>query len=364
MSKIALAKMWGISLIIWISFLLAISFLASNTSPNITFEKVFGMYSYWYILWGLYSPLIILATFALLAKNPSKSIALLYHLLGIIVFFVVYILVGVFFTLLIFGHVNEKTRYLDAILETIKINTWIFDFVLYALVIFVSYSLYYFKQSQLREKQNIELQVKLYKTQLESLRSQLNPHFLFNALNTISGLTRMNNAKAATNALSELSYMLRIVLSEQSSTTTSLKNEMIFIEKYVGFQELRFGEKLLVNISVDEFYLDEEVPFLLIHTIVENAIKHGSQLASSANVVDIVIKGDANNIYISVENEICKQSIDDGFGIGLINCQQRLESYYNDAYKFECKEVEETRYCINISIPRKINVANVEKTNA
>jgi hypothetical protein len=356
MSKIALLKIWGISLVFWTLFLFAITFVAGNTSPNVSYSRVLSLYWYWYVLWGLLSPFILFGTLALKKTKPSALKTTVMHFCGFLVFFLIYVTLGVAFTLAFMGEVRGKTGFLEAVLETIRSNTWIFDFTLYALVVCVSYVLYYIKQVQEKEKQNIELHSKLYKTQLESLRSQLNPHFLFNALNTISGLTRMNKAKAATDALAELSYMLRIVLSEQSSTTTSLENEMIFIKKYVGFQELRFGEKLLVNIDVDDICLEAEVPFLLIHTIVENAIKHGSQLSSYANNVDIIITGDPDSINIRVENQICQNSIDDGFGIGLINCQQRLESYYKDNYKFESKELSDSRYCISITIPNREKV--------
>lgn len=295
----------------------------------------------------------MLGTFKLLASKPPIPKIILWHLSGLLIFMLLYVVIGVGLSLPILGEVRGETEYLKALFQTVKQNSWIYDITLYFLVTIASYALHYFNAMQEKEKQNLQLQSKLYKTQLESLRSQLNPHFLFNALNTISGLTRMNDAKGATDALAELSYMLRIVLKEQSSTTTSLENEMIFIRKYVKFQELRFGEKLLVNIDVDDACLRAEVPFLLIHTIVENAIKHGSQLSSNANLVDIGVSGDGDHIYIRVENDICQSNIDHGFGIGLINCQQRLESYYQNDYTFDSKGQEDGRYCINIAMPNR-----------
>lgn len=318
-----------------------------------SFIDIFLLYSYWYFLWALLSPFIVLGNLKLLASAPSVIKTLVFHLAGLAIFLTLFLLMGVAISLLILGEVLGETQYIPAVVVTLKQNSWIYDITLYLLVTIASYALYYFNAMQEKEKQNLLLQSKLYQTQLESLRSQLNPHFLFNALNTISGLTRMNDAKGATDALAELSYMLRIVLKEQSSATTSLENEMIFIKKYVKFQELRFGEKLLVNIDVDNNFLQASVPFLLIHTIVENAIKHGSQLSTNANIVNIVVSGDDDCIYIRVENDICKSNIDDGFGIGLINCQQRLESYYKNEYKFESKELNDGRYCIDITIPNK-----------
>ena len=341
------------SLLIWTGFLTAISFLGSNASDSVTFTEVFVLYSYWYLLWALFSPVIMLGNFKLLESKPKTLTVIIWHLSGLLIFMLLYLMLGVGISLVVLGEVRGETDYVSALLETIKQNAWIFDMTLYLLVTIASYALHYFNVMQEKEKQNLLLQSKLYKTQLESLRSQLNPHFLFNALNTISGLTRMNDAARATDAVAELSYMLRIVLSEQSNTTISLEDEMIFIKKYVKFQKLRFGDKLLVNIDVDDKCLDVKVPFLLIHTIVENAVKHGSQLSSNDNLVDIVISEHGDTINICVENDICKSKMDDGFGIGLINCQQRLESYYKDDYKFESKELSAGRYLINITIPNR-----------
>lgn len=209
----------------------------------------------------------------------------------------------------------------------------------------------YYNSSKEHAVANQELANQLLKVELQSLKSQLSPHFLFNTLNTISGLVRLDDKNSAVKALSELSKMFRKVLENQKNQLTSLATEMEFINSYLSIQKMRFENKLAFDVVIDDPCLDAEIPFMLLHTLVENAVQHGSQLESNKNPLKLSISQDDNTLYISLTNKVSTGDDHKGFGIGLNNCRQRLNHIYGENYRLVSSPTDDGSYITQLELP-------------
>ena len=228
------------------------------------------------------------------------------------------------------------------------------DFLVYVAVAAMALAINYNKTIQKQAINNQQLTNQLLKVELAALKSQLNPHFLFNTLNTISGLVRLDQKSGAVTALSELSHMFRTVLENQNKQLTSLRNEMEFVKSYLVIQKLRFDNKISLQIDVAEESLDIQLPFMLLHTLVENAVQHGSQLESNENMMHLVVSLGDDNLNIRLVNKASTSDGHKGFGIGLQNCHKRLKHIYKDKYTLQCQEIDngyfETLLCLPVGI--------------
>ena len=225
------------------------------------------------------------------------------------------------------------------------------DVLVYAAIASLGFTMSYYARAKMQATYNQRLSNQLLKVELQSLKSQLSPHFLFNTLNTISGLIRLEHKDKAVKALSELSLMFRKVLENQTTQLTSLRNEIEFINSYLAIQKMRFENKLAVEMDVSEQSLDVQVPFMLLHTLVENAVQHGSQLESDQNLLKLVITLDNQVLSVRLVNKVAQQETHQGFGIGLTNCKKRLHHLYGGNYTLICNETDDSHFETILILP-------------
>ena len=148
------------------------------------------------------------------------------------------------------------------------------DLLIYAATIGISYAVSYYFRYREREFRASQLEVQLTQAQLQSLKMQLQPHFLFNTLNGIAGLVRDNRNKAAVDMIVGLSDLLRYTLESAGKQEVALKEELEFLELYLDIQQMRFSDRLKVEMQVAPETLDALVPNLILQPLVENAIRH------------------------------------------------------------------------------------------
>jgi len=174
--------------------------------------------------------------------------------------------------------------------------------------------------------------------QLQMLRYQINPHFLFNALNTIRSMVEEDKT-VARNMITELSNFFRYSLS-QNGTTDTFGNEINAIKNYLEIQKIRFEEKLEVSFDIDDKIYQIKIPFFIILPLVENAIKFGLQSSESPLRIKIVAKANSH-LEISVHNSghivECEKS-SEGTKTGIENTNKRLELYFPNKHSFELFE--------------------------
>jgi signal transduction histidine kinase len=186
-----------------------------------------------------------------------------------------------------------------------------------------------------------QLQAQLSQAKLQALRMQLNPHFLFNALNSIAMLARRNDNTRAVRMIAGLGDLLRHVLEDSPEDEVTVRDEVRFIERYLEIERVRFGERLDVQIDVQESALDAFVPNLLLQPLVENAIKHGIARKPTGGTITITGARVGDRIVLEIADDGPGMSAGprEGTGVGLVNIRQRLQQLYGDQFAFDVENV-------------------------
>jgi signal transduction histidine kinase len=202
-------------------------------------------------------------------------------------------------------------------------------------VVGVHESVQLFRHFQEQQRAAHELQAKFTQAQLQALRMQLTPHFLFNTLNAVAALMHSDPGRAD-KVLLKLSELLRMSLNRSTEQELTLNQELGFIESYLDIERLRFGDRLKIDIQVPPALLEAIVPTFLLQPLVENAIKHG--VAPRASGACITIRASLENAFLRLEVE------DDGpgrhpggagLGQSLLNVKSRLQQLYGQAQSFD-----------------------------
>lgn len=175
------------------------------------------------------------------------------------------------------------------------------------------------------------------KAQVEMLRYQLNPHFLFNALNSIRASID-EDAKRAKQMITSLSEFLRYSLLHESAKTIELREELEAVKNYLAIEKIRFEEKLSVEYDIEKTAEDFKVPCFLLNPLVENAVKHGLQTSAKPLKITISAKVVDNKLILEISNSGKLQNNSNGTKIGLKNVCERLEKLFGEGAKFELKE--------------------------
>lgn len=169
--------------------------------------------------------------------------------------------------------------------------------------------------------------------QLQMLRYQLNPHFLFNTLNAISALVQMGEPQKSNTMILQLSHFLRYSLAQDPNAQVSLEAELKALNSYLEIEKTRFAERLQVTIDIDPEVQQASVPSLLIQPLIENAIKYGISGSEDGGTIRISAAKDGQLLRLLVEDsgsgaELNLDRIDDSDGVGLSNTRERLKNYY------------------------------------
>ena len=195
-----------------------------------------------------------------------------------------------------------------------------------------------------------ELQLKIQ--ELQYLKMQIHPHFLFNTLNTIYGLA-LTKKDSAPGMILKLADLLDYILYETKKNKVPLQREIQHLKDYIALEKLRFGERLIAEISIAEFSLDIEIPPMLFLPFLENSFKHGK---SSDGILNLKLKLEIieNQLLFFLKNSVAerKELLDQNSGIGLENIQKRLKHIYAEAYNLEVSMTEKF-YSVSLKIPIK-----------
>lgn len=237
--------------------------------------------------------------------------------------------------------------------QWLDINTMITGFFLYSLwnLIYLTYQ--YFDLFKTEELKNVKLAVLKNETELKNLRSQLNPHFMFNAMNSIRALVDENPEEAKL-AITKLSNILRNALIHSRDNLISLKQEIDFVSDYLSLEKIRYEERLKIIIDLPQSCNSVKIPPLLIQTLVENAIKHGiSKLIKGGEIIiSCQLMESYAEISIINSGKIEKKNKTSS-GIGIENTIKRLDIEYGDEATFLIHQPEENKVEVLLKIPIK-----------
>jgi len=235
------------------------------------------------------------------------------------------------------------------------------NIVNYWIVLGLQWGVLYYQRYQERSREvlNIELraselQSQLVGAQLNALKMQLQPHFLFNTLNAITVLVRQQKSKDAERMLGHLSDLLRGVLEDVDTQEISLRRELEYLQLYLAIEQVRFADRLRVEVSADPAVQEASVPQLILQPIVENAIRHGIGRSSSAGRVLISASKIDGKVELRVQDDGPGLSPGDGSndqGIGLANTRARLQQLYGQDAGLEIKNCDLGGVIVTMSIP-------------
>jgi sensor histidine kinase YesM len=207
--------------------------------------------------------------------------------------------------------------------------------------------------AQRREVQSLAL---AQAAELQMLRTQINPHFLFNCLNSISALTSSDAAGARSMTIALAQYF-RQTLSLSEQATIPLEQEVAHCQSFLAIERQRFGDKLSVQTQLQDLARTALVPPMLLQPLVENAVKHGIAQRADAGVLVIQARVQGSWLHLSVENPTESHPVGthsahgaDGLGLGLRNCQQRLLSLYGDQARLTRRVTTET-FVVELTLP-------------
>ncbi|MCI0695279.1 histidine kinase [candidate division KSB1 bacterium] len=231
------------------------------------------------------------------------------------------------------------------------------NLLIYAAIVGIIYAFDYYGKYREHEVKASQLQAQLAQAQLQALKMQLHPHFLFNTLHAISTLIH-KDVEAADRMIARLSDLLRLSLENLGVQEVTLKHELEFLERYLEIEQIRFGDRLTVRMNIEPEALDGMVPNFILQPIVENAIRHGIAPRAAHGHIEIHAKRENGQLQLEVHDdgpglpESKRETLKEG--VGLANTQARLQQLYAAAHRFELFNAEAGGLVVRLSIPLRM----------
>jgi two-component system LytT family sensor kinase len=229
------------------------------------------------------------------------------------------------------------------------------DVLVYWSLVGVCQAITNFRSSQERERRAAELEARLTSAKLQVLRMQINPHFLFNTLNSIATLVYVN-PRAADEMLGDLGELLRRSLDSMEEQEIPLAQELEFIGAYLSIEQKRFGERLRLEQCIPDELMKALVPALILQPLVENAIRHGIEPRRGPGLISIEAKQEDNHLHLIVRDNgrgLPGADLNSSVpgGIGLANTQARLQGLYGQDQSFSFGRAEPQGCRVDIHLP-------------
>jgi two-component system, LytTR family, sensor kinase len=220
-------------------------------------------------------------------------------------------------------------------LQQVMYQGLVFEWLIYWLVLGSISVLDYYRRYRERELAAEQLQRQLAEAQLQALKMQLHPHFLFNTLNTIAMLVRKQDSDAAVRMLAGLGDLLRHTLEQADKQEAPLQEELDFIERYLAIEQARFHDRLTVRMRIAPDTLTAAVPSLILQPLVENAVRHGIARRAAAGLIEITAAREADRVRLQVCDDgpgLPEDFAAEDEGVGLRNTRARLARLYGDEH--------------------------------
>jgi len=273
--------------------------------------------------------------------------ALITHLVSALLLVTVWLGTGYLILKLVLGSEATHTAF---IMQTIYWRGAI-GILLYALIVLNYYLMIFYQEYQEEKLRKSEMNRLLKESELSMLKAQINPHFIFNSLNSISSLT-LTDSKKAHEMVVNLSSFLRYTISPQERKLVILKQELDAIKLYLSIEKIRFGDKLDVLIKCESASGESLIPNMILQPLIENAIKYGVYESTESNQVKISCESSKDALVIDIVNDIEKGGVPKkGKGIGLRNVKSRLKLIYE---KEDLMTIErsDTQFSVKLVIPQ------------
>jgi signal transduction histidine kinase len=304
----------------------------------------------WYVFAALSIPAVWLAR-RFNFESGKRARCLAVHVPASVVFSLAYMVIRAWI-----GHWQSEASFMEAF-QPLLVKTWLFNLLVYWVIVAVSFAFDYSRKFRERELRAAELEKRLAQAKLQALQMQLNPHFLFNTLHSISALLHQD-AEAADRMIARLSDLLRAALESSDTQEVTLREELDMLRRYLEIEQIRFGRRLTVRMDISPETLEARVPNLILQPLVENAICHGIEPHARQGRIELRAS--------RADGELALEVRDNGGGlgrngpskdgIGLSNTRARLQTLYGDAHGFNLRDGLEGGFQVQLTIPFRTEV--------
>jgi two-component system, LytTR family, sensor kinase len=351
--RVTLSKRFGLTLLAWLGLSLlttsqgVLTYLATGGQVNVWTTAMVNLVLW--APWALLSPLILAASRRWRLYGPGWPLHAAMHLatnLGLAV-----VAAMLYRALRMSLGLPVRANY--SLLIVSGLNSAL---IVYWGIVALEHAVAYYRRGQERDRQASEAQRMLSQARLDSLRSQIHPHFLFNTLHAIASRVRQD-ARGAEDMLGALGDMLRTNLATAGGHETPLREELRLIEQYLAIQTMRFGDRLRIEVDVTSEAREVAVPALLLQPLVENAIEHGIAQRLSGGTLRIeaslsgpqltIIVSDSGGAHLKAHGTSAK------WNVGLTNTRERLQALYGDDQTLQTIVGADGEFKVFVSIPAR-----------
>jgi len=240
----------------------------------------------------------------------------------------------------------DDSIYIDFLSQTLPWR-FVYGILLYALIVLIYYLINSYNNYQEKLLKEVELKQAVQESELNLLKAQINPHFLFNSLNSINSLIFTDPEKAHEMVL-ELSDFLRYTVRRDEDEQLSLKDELENIRKYLAIEKIRFGDRLVIEEMVEDECLERKIPNLILQPIYENAVKHGVNESTDTVTITTDCSFENDELIIMISNNYSSGNLSKkGKGIGIDNIRKRLLLHYK---RTDLVEIEKSSYHFKVTL--------------
>ena len=352
---VRLALIWGIWTFIGIVFTLQGYFTSFRSVRPVYFLDSAYLQMTWSYLWALATPLVLIAASRLpIERNNWVRSSLLHIPISIILSGIVtalgYVVVWLYWDW------PKNMPFSFERMGRFVVGNFSEGIGIYLLIALTSYAFSYYRRYREGQLRTLQLEAQLSHAQLQALKMQLQPHFLFNTLHSISALLNRDPV-AARKMITRLGDFLRLTLENSGSQEVTLQQEMEFLSCYLEIERIRFQNRLVTRMDVDSPTLLAKVPNLILQPIVENAIRHGIAPRSTPGLIEIEAKQQNGTLRIQVRDNgpgLSKHRTSDILfkkGLGLANTETRLERLYGAAHLFDLSNNPDGGLIVTLEIP-------------
>jgi two-component system, LytTR family, sensor kinase len=357
---------WGFLIIGWLLlglvFVTAILLQSVHEGTEVPWSKVISELFGWYI-WGLLLPVIRWVTLRFPIERPGTMAwghQLLHWVWRLFVNFVAGVLISSLYGCLdlfkreLISGLYTKHFSLDlSVYPSYFLGSIEYYLLVYFAIVAVLHAVAFYEKYSERELKASRLETQLALAQLQVLKMQLHPHFLFNTLNAISALMH-RDVEAADRMIAQLSDLLRLSLDKDDRHEVPLRNELEFLNRYLEIEKIRFRDRLAVELDIDAECMDAQVPKLMLQPLVENSIRYGVAMRSAAGNVTVKARRKGNRMLLEVSDDgpgLPSNGKSLREGVGLANTRARLEQLYGAEHRFELRDGQPSGLQVYMEIP-------------
>jgi signal transduction histidine kinase len=308
-----------------------------------------------FYLWGLFSPLLFwFGRRFPLEFPPRKRGNLLLHIPALLVFAGVHQVIQV---AVLWSATPRMRQQWPSIIDCYRSYFWFgfyIDLIIALLILIAVHALFYYRRFRAGELEQASLKAQLAQAQLKALKMQLHPHFLFNTLHSISSLI-LEDPPRANSMIARLGDFLRLTLEHSNRQLVTLKEETEFVRCYLEIEQVRFGDRLTVNLAIDPAAVSAQVPHMILQPVVENAIQHAIAPRAAPGRIEIQARRLDSRLRVEVKDTgpgiAGPVGSLQGHGVGLNNVRARLAQLYDGDSSFTMTNCPEGGLSVVLELP-------------